>query len=103
MGAKRKKVAEIMGYIYGTGILLAFLAGTLSVVGYVVAFAIGGTTATEICVFIYKEFYPILFSFSSIVVLFGLVKMYVAGEKSLVPKRKDEKKTENCENVTKDS
>ena len=95
MGAKRKKVADIMGYIYGTGILLAFFAGTLSVVGYIVAFAVGGETATEICVFIYKKFYPILFSFSSVVVLFGLVKMYVAGEKSLVPKKKKKQKNEN--------
>ena len=91
MGAKRKKVVDIMGYIYGTGVLLALFAGTLSVIGFVVAFSIGGETATEICVFIYKKFYPALFSFSSIVVLFGLVKMYVAGEKSLVPKKKQNK------------
>lgn len=91
MGEKRKKVANIMGYIYGTGILIAFALGTLSVLAYIVAFIIGGETATDICVFIYKKFYPVLFSFASIVVLFGLVKMYVAGEKSLVAKKKSKK------------
>lgn len=102
MSEKRKKVAEVMGYIYGTGILIALALGTLSVFAYVIAFIIGGETATEICVFTYKKFYPILFSFSSVVVLFGLVKMYVAGEKSLTAKKKakKEKKAQETENPT---
>lgn len=89
MSATRQKIADVLAYIYGVGILIALAVGGLSFLGYLVAFIIGGPTAAEICRVIHKEIYPILFYFSSSVVLLGLVKMYVAGEKSMVPgKRK---------------
>ena len=89
----RQKIANVLGTVYGIGILIALFCGGLSFLGYLAAFIIGGETATAICVFIYKTAYPILFYFSSAVVLLGLVKMYVAGEKSMVPtKRQPPKK-----------
>ena len=84
----KNKIVNVMTYIYGTGILLALFVGALSFLGYVVAIIIGGETATEICTFIYKSFYPILITFTSCMVLFGLVKMYIAGEKALDNKKK---------------
>ncbi len=87
----RMKIADVMSYVYGIGIIVALFVGALSFFGYLAAIIIGGETATEICVFIYKKIYPILFIFSSAVVLLGLVKMYVAGEKSMVPNKKRKK------------
>ena len=84
----RKKLANILAYIYATGIALALFAGALSFLGYLAAIIIGGETATEICVFIYKKVYPILFYISSGSVLLGLLKMYIAGEKTMVPNSK---------------
>lgn len=89
----RQKIANILGYIYGVGIIIALFCGGLSFLGYVAAFIIGGETATAICVFIYKTLYPILFYFSSSIVLLGLIKMYVAGEKSMVPTKRNHAKT----------
>ena len=83
----RKNIANIIGYIYGIGIVITLFAGALSFLGYLVAIIIGGQTATDICVFIYKKIYPVLFTFSSCVVLLGLLKMYIAGEKSMTPKK----------------
>ena len=85
MSKVRQKIADVMAYIYGVGILIALSVGGLSVIGYIAAFIAGGDTAAEICRIIQKEIYPILFYFSSSVVLLGLIKMYVAGEKSMVP------------------
>ncbi len=84
----REKTAKILSYIYGTGIAVALFAGALSFLGYLAAIIIGGETATDICVFIYKKCYPVIIYISSVSVLIGLVKMYVAGEKSLVPPKK---------------
>lgn len=84
----RSKAAKVLSYVYAIGILVALSAGALSFLGYVVAIIIGGPTATVICVFIYKKVYPILFYISSGSVLLGLLKMYVAGEKTMVPSRK---------------
>ena len=77
-----------MGVIYGIGIAVALAVGGLSFLGYLTAIIIGGQMAEDICVFIYKTLYPILFYFSSGVVLLGLAKMYVAGEKSMVPNKR---------------
>ena len=87
----RQKIADVLGTIYGVGIMVALFCGALSFLGYVAAFIIGGKMATAICVFIYKTVYPILFYFSSSVVLLGLIKMYVAGEKSMVPTKRRSK------------
>ena len=86
-----KRLIEILSYIYGAGVALALFAGGLSFLGYVAAFCIGGETATAICVFIYKSVYPVLFYFSSGIALLGLLKMYLAGEKSMVPGNKYKK------------
>ena len=85
----REITATVLSYIYAIGIALSLFAGALSAVGYVVALIAGGDTAAAICEFIYKDFYPIIIYVASVSILAGLVKMYVAGEKSLVtPKRK---------------
>ena len=84
----RKKLANILAYIYGIGITVALFAGAVSFLGYCAAIIIGGPTAALICDFIYKKAYPILFYISSGSVLLGLVKMYVAGEKTMVPNKK---------------
>lgn len=88
MKAFKEKTAKILAYIYGVGIAVALFAGALSFLGYVAAIIIGGETATAICVFIYKKIYPVLFYISSVSVLLGLVKMYLCGEKTMVPTRK---------------
>ena len=91
----RETTAKILSYVYGIGIAVSLFAGALSVLGYVAALIIGGETAAEICTFIYKEFYPIIIYLASISILTGLVKMYVAGEKSLVPPKKKKPESSN--------
>lgn len=84
----REKIAKVLSYIYGIGIAVALFVGALSFFGYIAAIIIGGDIAAQICHFIYKQLYPVIIYLSSVTVLIGLVKMYVAGEKSLVPPAK---------------
>jgi hypothetical protein len=83
------KLAKILAYIYGAGIAVALFVGALSFLGYLVAIIIGGEVAIKICVFIYEKIYPILFYISSGSVLLGLLKMYIAGEKTMIPNTKN--------------
>ena len=83
----REKVGKILAYTYSVGIVIAVLVGALSFWGYIAAILIGGQTATDICVFIYKKIYPMLFFTSSISVLIGLLKMYIMGEKTMIPNK----------------
>lgn len=79
----KEKIEKVLSYIYGVGIAVALLIGTLSVIGYVIAIIAGGTVAENICNFIYKGVYPKLIYASSVIVLIGLVKMYISGQHSL--------------------
>ncbi len=76
-------------------IILSLLGKIPGGAGYasVAAIIIGGDTAAKICDFIYKDLYPHIIYLSSVSILIGLVKMYVAGQKALVPPKK--KKSES--------
>ena len=65
--------------------------GKIAVVVIVAAIIIGGETATAICIWIYKSFIPVIIYASTILILFGLLTMYLAGEKALVPGMKTAK------------
>ena len=83
-----KKIANFFKVIFGYGIMIVLFAGGLTFFGYVAAILIGGETATAICTWIYKSFVPVIIYASTILILFGLVTMYMAGEKALTPGRK---------------
>ena len=85
MKEKCKKVAEVFKLIFGYGIEIVLFAGGLTFFGYLIALVIGGDAATNLCTWIYKSFIPVIVKASTILILFGLVTMYLAGEKALVP------------------
>ncbi len=71
-----KKIGNILLYIFSAGVLICLLAGALSLVGYIAALCIGGETATDMCVFIHKEYFPIVIRFTSVFAGIGLLGMY---------------------------
>ena len=89
MKEKIGKLADCFKLIFGYGIMIVLFAGGLTVFGYLAALIIGGETATAICTWIYKSFIPIIIYASTVLILFGLVAMYLAGEKALTPGRKE--------------
>ena len=83
-----KKISDICKLIFGYGIMIVLFAGGLTFFGYVAALIIGGDTATAMCTWIYKSFIPIVIYASTILIIFGLITMYMAGEKALTPGKK---------------
>ena len=88
MKAKLKKLSDVFKLIFGYGIMIVLFAGGLTFFGYVIALIIGGETATNLCTWLYKSFIPVIIYASTVLILFGLVTMYLAGEKALTPERK---------------
>ncbi len=86
-----KKISDVCKLIFGWGIMIVLFAGGLTFFGYVAALIIGGDAAAAICTWIYKSFVPVMIYASTILILFGLVTMYLAGEKALTPGRKASK------------
>ncbi len=91
MKEKLKKVSDVCKLIFGYGIEIVLFAGGLTFFGYVIALIIGGETATAICTWIYKSFIPVIIYASTILILFGLLTMYLAGEKALTPEKHNAK------------
>ncbi len=89
-----KKIAAVLRIIFGYGIIICLFGGGLTFFGYLAALIIGGETATEICVFLYKTFFPIIIKTSTILVLLGMLTMYLSGEKALTSNKKKSSKHE---------
>ena len=83
-----KRISEVCKLIFGYGIMIVLFAGGLIFFGYLLALFIGGGTAAAICAWIYKSFIPVIVKASTVLILFGLATMYMAGEKALTPGRK---------------
>ncbi len=81
-----KKIGTILLYIFSVGIILCLLAGALSLVGYIAALFIGGEVATQMCVFIHKQYFPIVIKCTSIFAGIGLLGMYLNKIRALTVK-----------------
>ena len=88
-----KKVSQVLLWIFAGGVLLTVLAGGLTLVGYAVALCIGGETAEQICVFLFKTCFPWLIRICSISVGFGLIGMYLQKKKALTAVTEEKKET----------
>ena len=88
-----KKIAEKLKIVFGYGIMLTLFVGGLTFFGYLVALIIGGDTAALICEVIYKKIVPVMIKTTTILVMFGLVTMYLAGEMALTPTKRDKNKS----------
>ena len=91
MKATLKKISDVCKIIFGYGIMIVLFAGGLTFFGYLAALIIGGETATAMCTWIYKTLIPVIIKASTILILFGLLTMYLAGEKALTPDKKNAK------------
>ena len=89
MKDKLKKLSDVFKVIFGYGIMIVLFAGGLTFFAYVAAIIIGGETGTAISTWVYSKFIPVIIYASTILILFGLVTMYMAGEKALTPGRKE--------------
>ena len=76
----KDKIVKIMTTVFGYGIMICLFAGGLSFFGFLVAIIIGGDTASSICTFIYKQYFPVVFIVTSALILLGLIRMYICGE-----------------------
>ena len=88
MKEKLKLLSAKLKIVFGYGIMLTLFVGGLTFFGYLFALIIGGETAALICEIIYKKIVPVMIYISTIMVLFGLVTMYLAGEKALTPSKR---------------
>lgn len=79
----KEKIIRILKTVFGYGILIALFGGGLSFVGYVAALIIGGPAAEALCVFIYKQYLPVIIYISTGMILLGLIVLYLSKDHAL--------------------
>ena len=88
MKEKMKKISDVLKLVFGYGIMITLFVGGLTFVGYLAALVIGGDTAALICKIIYKNIIPVMIYATTVLVIFGLITMYLAGENALTPSKR---------------
>ena len=78
-----KKIVDIINRFFGITVLIEFLAGGLSIVGYIVAIFIGGELGTQISLFIFEKYLRWVIIATSITIGTGLISMYLNKQKAL--------------------
>ncbi len=86
-----QNVNKVLKKIFAVGVIVSLFAGGISLLGYIVALCIGGSAATAICAFIFKQYFPWVIRFTSVIIGVGLVSMYVEKESALTMKTNDTK------------
>lgn len=84
-----KKISNVCKTIFGYGIMISLFGGGLTFFGYVVALIVGGDTAVAICDFMKTYITPNAILLSTIMILFGIFSMYLAGELALTPTKRE--------------
>ena len=79
-----KKLASFLEYAVGVSLMICLFIGGLGFIGYLIAFCIGGETATEICSWIYNNFYATLIKISTYTTLFCFLLLYLRGDAAWV-------------------
>ena len=82
-----KKAISILKSIFSVGLTCCIVYGMLLLLSFLVAMAVGGTFAVTLCALLAGYFIPILYVAGTILAMLGLLKMYLAGEKSFVMER----------------
>lgn len=78
-----KKISNVLLTVFSVGVLGSLFAGALAFAGYLAAMVIGGENAANLCIFIFKSYYPWVIRICSICVGCGLVGMYLNKMKAL--------------------
>lgn len=94
-----RKISDIFLTVFGVGVTICLFAGGITLLAFIVAMCLGGETATKICIFIHKTYFPIVIQFAAIFTGFGLLGMYLTKKSALtVAKQPTESKDEiSCE------
>ncbi len=73
-------MASVLEWIVGSAFGVCLFVGGLGFIGYVIAFCVGGESATALCTWLYKSFYPILIKIGTISTLITFVMLYLRGD-----------------------
>ena len=88
----KAKIAKLCNVVFGYGMLIAMFVAFILFVGFVAAFFIGEDAAAALTTFLYKTLLPKTYVLAVIASFFGIVGMYLHGEKAMLMSKKPKNK-----------
>lgn len=88
----KNKILKILTKSWAIASFILLFTGGLTAIGYVAAVIIGGETGAAIIDFLYNKVFSVLIYTNSVFIIIGLIKMELAGEKSLTVTSSNKKK-----------
>ncbi len=79
----KNKILKILTKIWAIVSLFLLFTGGLTVIGYIAALIIGAQEGAALIDFLYNKVFSVLIYTNSILIIVGLIKMELAGEKAL--------------------
>ena len=87
----REKIYNILIKIYGILMTIAFFAGFLPIILFIIAIIIGGNIGETVALFLYKNYYAYVIAIASIAIILGWIAMYFGKKEGLSIKSIDNK------------
>lgn len=78
----KKQFERVCTSVFSVLLMICLLLGLLAAAGFILAFLAGGETAVSICAFLNNKMLPAIYVAGAFLAILGVVKMYLAGEKS---------------------
>lgn len=78
------KIASWLEWAVGIAFAICLFLGGIGFIGYVIAFCIGGDTATAICNWIFTVFYKVLIKIGTISTVACFLMIYLRGDANWV-------------------
>lgn len=95
----RERIYNVLNKIYGVILMVAFFAGIVPILPFIIAIFLGGTTGEAISVFLYEEYYPWIISASAIAVFIGWIALYFIKDKKAVKNGETEASQQKSDTV----
>ena len=84
---KRQKTISILTSVFYVGLICCLVYGLVLLVGFLAAIVVGGNFAIVLCALMADYFLPILYIIGTVLAMLGIVRMYLAGEKTFIMER----------------
>lgn len=78
----RKHLEQICTSIFCILLTICLILALFAGAGFIIAFLVGGAAAVSLCAFLNNYMLPTIYIAGSFIAILGVLKMYLAGEKS---------------------
>ena len=95
----KDKILKLLTKSWAIASFILLFTGGFTVIGYIAAIIIGAEAGAAIIDFLYNKVFSLLIYINSVFIIIGLIRMELAGEKSLTFSTGKKKKSSDAQDI----